>query len=169
MRVGMRRPAVPGRGCGRRGDGGRGPHSNVGIDASAAIGQIGSQARPRADRHCVEHVVPPRLVRSRAGPSTAGKRPVRDAAAVAGRSAARSRRWRRSAASRPGRRRNGSTPGWTTCCATAAAPTTWPSGSPASTSAPRTGRSSCTAAGASSPGSATRSWRTAPTTRSSAT
>ena len=83
--------------------------------------------------------------------------------------AARSPRWRKSAGSSPGRRAGGSTPGSRTCCTTAVAPITWPSGSPGRSSAPRTARSSSSDADGSWPGSATRSCRTVATTRSSAT
>ena len=129
------------------------------------VARVGS----RTDRRPGRRDVPSTVDRAGTGPGLAGRRAGRDAAAVAGALRARSLRWRRSAGSRPGRRAGGSTPGSTTCCATAAAPTTWPSGSPGPSSAPRTVRSCCSAAAGSSPGSATRSWRTAPTTRSSAT
>ena len=54
------------------------------------------------------------------------------------------------------RRNNGCPGGSTTSCKTAASPTTSPSGWPAPTSAPRTGRSSSIAAVASSPGCTTQ-------------
>ncbi len=62
-----------------------------------------------------------------------------------------------------------STPGSTTSCAIAAPPTTWPSGWPGPSSAPRMARSWSSAAAGSPRGSATRSWPIGRMTRSSAT